>query len=187
MSHDPVEGVVGSAIKRLLAGSVIIVVDFRVSGFDVLLDLAGALLVAWAIVDIYRRYPTPTPIAQLMVVAAAVTVAGGVSDLVQPASAELRGGAFSTWAAVVSLSQVLGSFFLATVLARNLSDVPEIGSLWRRTARDLRVWAVPFSLVVFALALAGSASGALLLLAVPIVYGLIRHLVALVRTVLPGY
>ncbi len=44
------------------------------------------------------------------------------------------------------------------------------------------MWAAPFVVVIDILAFAGAASGVFLLLAVPIVYGLIRHLIALVQT-----
>ncbi len=177
-----VEPPVAAAIRRLLWGTAIIVVDLRIDGFDLAIDVAGAALIAWAVVDLHHRFPEPRPQSRLMLAAAVITLAGGASDLVSTTAAELSGGRFTLWAALVSTAQVFGSWALAMVLAVNLSSVPAVGSLWSQTARDLRVWALPFAVVIDLLAVVDLAQGLFLLFVIPVLYALVRHVVALGRT-----
>jgi hypothetical protein len=172
---------VAAAIRRILWGTVIIVVDVRVGGFDLVVDAVGAALITWAVVDIHRRFPQPRFESRLMLVAAAITFAGAASDFVTTASAEVTGGRFTLWAAVVSTAQVFGSWALATVFAANLD--PAGGAGWNEAARALKLWALPFAIVIDLLAVVDLAQGLFLLFVIPVLSAMSRHLLALGRTV----
>ena len=172
-----------SDIRHILWGAAVVILDLRVAGFDILVDVFGAFLIAWGVFDIAQRYPSPLLQVRLMLVCAAITAIGAVSDLLGSSPVEITRGEFSVWAAIVSTAQVIGSYARAAVLARNLADHERLGPVWSAAERALLVWAVPFVVVIDVLALSGSATAVFLLFAIPILYGLVRHLIALVQTV----
>ena len=117
--------------RLLLIATLIIVVDVRVPIFDIVPDAVGGALVLYAMLRLRSIVRGADRTLQILVVLAVIAAAAAVLETLAPLSGPL---------ALLPLSQPLGAYVLAGLMARLLAErEPELAGRWRMTER-LILW-----------------------------------------------